>query len=1230
MRCLLLALFVCITCCAYSQSGRQKEKKYSSLLWEIRGKGLQKPSYLFGTMHVSNKMVFHLSDSFYKAIRHADIVALETDPGTWQDDFSRYDLDGYAHYTRRREGYATPNDYLSIHAFKSYPYEKFLEEALSESPSLINSFLYRNQSEGTADFEEDTYLDLYIYQAGRKWNKKVCGVEHFDESMTLMREAYAAAARDASQRQRNFDVDREFSYARMEEAYRTGNLDLLDTINKLNSRSAAFDEKFLYRRNEIQAASIDSIIRSGAALFVGVGAAHLPGERGVIEILRRAGYSLRPIRMTERDSRHKEEMEKIRVPVTFSRQAAADGAFSVMLPGKLYQFGAVHPVMNQQQYADMANGSYYTVSRVVTNAGLWGHSAATVQRKLDSVLYENVPGKILSRKPIVRNGYAGLDITNRTRRGDYQRYHIFITPFEVLFFKMSGTGEYVINGPEAERFFSSIQLRELKGGWSSYTPEHGGFKAALPHQPVALQAPQWQFVAYDKAGATAYTISRLDVHNIRFVTEDSFDLGLMEESFASSENIDTTLWRRQIQFKGYAALDAAYRYKDGTGARARFIIRGPHYYMLLATGKVESGSVEEFFRSFAFQPFGYGAAYAQEDTALHFTVQSPVAIRKKEKLQMYPDEMTMIATGAKDVSLEEKGSYQDRLIESDSTGEKIYVSFYKPSRYYYEQDTAAADTLRFQTDEQDWIYRSRKKTVWPNGMRVLEYELGDPVSSRIVRGKSFARNGMQYRILTLTDTLSKPGAFISRFFETFTPVDTISGADPAQKKADVFFADFWSSDSTSHQRAVQNVEQLHFDAADLPQLRRAINALNWSEKKYTSAKSSFIASLAKISSKESADYLKELYKNAGDTLEFQYAALNALLKTGTIYSYKVFRDIMVEDPPVLFGNFGKRTVVVSRDREYFRDSDFLDALTDSLELTKTIFSDLLPLININDYEAPLTDLLQAMVDSGLVKGSEYKAYYTKFLLEARQELKKQVIREMSRSIEAAQADEEDGEDSDADDRDFGNGSLLSYATLLMPFWNEGDAVPQFFQQLLGSNDRRLKYGTALLMLRNGKPLPDTLLSYFAGLDAYRHELFMDLKKQKQLQLFPAAATDPVLLARSELAGLGGYITPDMLAYLSKLPVSFRDRKGYVYFFKYRKGREDNGWKIATVGMIAEPGYTYEKELSLKAENAFTFTELTDARLDPTAPLEPQLQKVLKRKLYSKRKSAAYFYDDDEY
>ena len=157
--------------------------------------------------------------------------------------------------------------------------------------------------------------------------------------MKLMMEAYRDAAKEKNRKQRSYDSDENYSADKLQEAYRAGNLDLLDSINRLNSFSDAFDEKFLYSRNLLQANSIDSILKARSALFVGVGAAHLPGNRGVIEILRRMGYKLRPIIMGERDSNEKDKVEKLRVPVSFNAQSSDDGFLKVDIPGKFYRFG---------------------------------------------------------------------------------------------------------------------------------------------------------------------------------------------------------------------------------------------------------------------------------------------------------------------------------------------------------------------------------------------------------------------------------------------------------------------------------------------------------------------------------------------------------------------------------------------------------------------------------------------------------------------------------------------------------------------------------------------------------------------------------------------------------------------------------------------------------------------------------------------------------------------------
>src|SRR5436305_9715947 len=125
MRVLFFSAFLLLGFFTSTAQKKVPQKKYPSLLWEITGNGLKKPSYLFGTMHVSSKMVFHLSDSFYLALKNADVVALETDPGTWQDDFSRYDMGGqdlYGMASRMRNSASAPQDYLTINTLQFFPY----------------------------------------------------------------------------------------------------------------------------------------------------------------------------------------------------------------------------------------------------------------------------------------------------------------------------------------------------------------------------------------------------------------------------------------------------------------------------------------------------------------------------------------------------------------------------------------------------------------------------------------------------------------------------------------------------------------------------------------------------------------------------------------------------------------------------------------------------------------------------------------------------------------------------------------------------------------------------------------------------------------------------------------------------------------------------------------------------------------------------------------------------
>ena len=192
--------------------------------------------------------------------------------------------------------------------------------------------------------------------------------------------------------------------------------------------------------------------------------------------------------MDDRNSVQKEMIDKMRYSNSFVSQHSDDRVYQVSIPGKKFYHFTDWSGMDVVQYADMVNGAYYMVTRVKTNSLFRGHSLDMTYRKIDSFLYENVPGKILKKTPITKNGYKGWEVLNRTRRGDHQRYQVFATPFEIIFFKMSGNGDYITRGVEAEQFFNSIKLKEYKPvEWTKFQPSTGGFAVQMPHSPSMLK-----------------------------------------------------------------------------------------------------------------------------------------------------------------------------------------------------------------------------------------------------------------------------------------------------------------------------------------------------------------------------------------------------------------------------------------------------------------------------------------------------------------------------------------------------------------------------------------------------------------------------------------------------------------------------------------------------------------------------------------------------------------------
>jgi len=109
----------------------------------------------------------------------------------------------------------------------------------------------------------------------------------------------------------------------------------------------------------------------------------------VIELLRKKGYTLRPVIMQDRRPPGRITIDKIGCRSAFLPLPRRQRIHRAVT-GKLYRRRT--DARRRWQYADMSNGAYYMIGRVKTHGCFLGQ---TERRSLtgDSLLYENIPVK---------------------------------------------------------------------------------------------------------------------------------------------------------------------------------------------------------------------------------------------------------------------------------------------------------------------------------------------------------------------------------------------------------------------------------------------------------------------------------------------------------------------------------------------------------------------------------------------------------------------------------------------------------------------------------------------------------------------------------------------------------------------------------------------------------------------------------------------------------------------
>jgi uncharacterized protein YbaP (TraB family) len=267
----------------------------NSLLWEVTGKGLTQPSYLYGTMHMVCAEDAKMSEGLKTAIKNAKQVYFELDMDNMEEMMS---VLKYARMTNglKISDLVSPVDYEKI--------ENYFKNNRSVLPFNMMSrfkpyFITAIISEGIMNCDKKSSVEQLIMSEARQYDKEVNGLETMEFQASIFDSIpYEKQAQDLVTYIDSIDKFKQTTID-MVEMYRKQDIDHMDSLmEKSDPGMMQYMDVLLYARNRRWASQIPEQMFQMPTLFA-VGAGHLGGEKGVIRLLRAQGFTVKPLDNTK-------------------------------------------------------------------------------------------------------------------------------------------------------------------------------------------------------------------------------------------------------------------------------------------------------------------------------------------------------------------------------------------------------------------------------------------------------------------------------------------------------------------------------------------------------------------------------------------------------------------------------------------------------------------------------------------------------------------------------------------------------------------------------------------------------------------------------------------------------------------------------------------------------------------------------------------------------------------
>ena len=270
----------------------------NSLLWKISGNDLAKPSYLYGTIHIIDKDDFFLTDGTKQAIKEAELVTFEInlEEATGIGAQLGMMMQAFMKGGQTLKDLLSEEDYRMVDAhFTKMGLPLWVLERIKPMFLSVIAGMDMSQMGGG----EMVSYEMEIAQRAKTRDLPMAGLETIEYQMSMFDsipyEAQAKMLVDAIEMTQDTSAAAVDELEMMTELYLNQNImGMVQSIGDDAEGLGQFEDMLLRNRNRNWIPVMGRQMKDKTVLFA-VGAGHLAGKNGVINLLREAGYTVVPV-----------------------------------------------------------------------------------------------------------------------------------------------------------------------------------------------------------------------------------------------------------------------------------------------------------------------------------------------------------------------------------------------------------------------------------------------------------------------------------------------------------------------------------------------------------------------------------------------------------------------------------------------------------------------------------------------------------------------------------------------------------------------------------------------------------------------------------------------------------------------------------------------------------------------------------------------------------------------